>query len=160
MRGDSIMANEPKSVRQRFSVPKKDEVVLRWIENQSNLSVSLRMLIRWAIQEYGYADVTCLSVRRGRGRPNGTAEEFVYEHPGEVYEAVPPVQPASAPAPTPSRSAVARPSIPTVSAPSPAPSSSSSMSKQTEPAPQSHPVEAAENPERELSPELAALLNL
>ena len=49
------MANDAdkKSSRYRFSVPNKDETVLRWVEQQSNLSVSLRMLIRWAIQEYG-----------------------------------------------------------------------------------------------------------
>lgn len=72
-------AADDKSSRLRFSIPKKDDTVLRWVEQQSNLSVSLRMLIRWAIQAYGYADVTCLSVKRDRGRPSGTAEPVFYE---------------------------------------------------------------------------------
>lgn len=93
------MANDAdkKSSRYRFSVPNKDETVLRWVEQQSNLSVSLRMLIRWAIQEYGYADVTCLSVKRGRGRPSNTAEDVQYERGPEAYEAPRPAASVASP---------------------------------------------------------------
>lgn len=83
------------SHRFRMTIPTKDTTVLRWVEQQSSLSTSLRMLIRWAIQEYGYADVTCLTVRRDRGRPNQTAAVLNYEPMPETY--TPDVVPASVP---------------------------------------------------------------
>lgn len=151
--GDSNMATERKSERLRFTVPTKDDTVLRWVAEQSNLSVSLRMLIRWAIQEYGYADVTCLSVKRGRGRPNNTAEEFHYEAPEPAYE---PAPRPSAPA-YPAQSAPVRPSVPMQTAP-PA-RSAPPVASESGAEPVARPVQVTDAPERDI-PDINDLLKL
>lgn len=51
-----------KFVRFRFSVPKADQDVLAWAEEQANLSISLRTLIRDSIRTHGIVDATCLPV--------------------------------------------------------------------------------------------------
>lgn len=60
----------PQSRRFRVSVPDADESVLAWIGAQSDLSASVRALIRDAIERHGYRDATCYPVqqqpRRGR----------------------------------------------------------------------------------------------
>lgn len=50
--------------RYRFSVPNADESVTQWIEAQSNLSHSIRELIKMAIRCNGYSDVSCYPVRQ------------------------------------------------------------------------------------------------
>ena len=147
------MATERKSERLRFTVPTKDDTVLRWVAEQSNLSVSLRMLIRWAIQEYGYADVTCLSVKRGRGRPNNTAEEFHYEAPEPAY-APAPAQPVYGTAPSvqatvPAAGRAAQPvSKPVTPPPAPAVSGEALVAR---------PVQVGEDPKRDID-DIADLL--
>ena len=61
----------PQSRRFRFSVPEADESVLAWIGAQSDLSASVRSLIREAIERHGYRDATCYPVQQQprRGRP-------------------------------------------------------------------------------------------
>lgn len=61
----------PQSRRFRVSVPEADESVLAWIGAQSDLSASVRSLIREAIERYGYRDATCYPVQQQprRGRP-------------------------------------------------------------------------------------------
>jgi hypothetical protein len=52
-------------------VPEADESVLAWIGAQSDLSASVRSLIREAIERHGYRDATCYPVQQQprRGRP-------------------------------------------------------------------------------------------
>lgn len=61
----------PRSRRFRVSVPDADESVLEWIGAQSDLSASVRALIRGAIERNGYRDATCYPVQQQprRGRP-------------------------------------------------------------------------------------------
>lgn len=61
----------PQSRRFRVSVPEADKSVLAWIGAQSDLSASVRSLIREAIERHGYRDATCYPVQQQprRGRP-------------------------------------------------------------------------------------------
>lgn len=64
---------DDKNVRHRFTVPSADDVVNGWIENQSNLGFSLRVLIRAFVRQYGNKDATCVEfgepvAKRGRPR--------------------------------------------------------------------------------------------
>ena len=61
----------PQARRFRVSVPEADESVLAWIGAQSDLSASVRSLIREAIERHGYRDATCYPVQHQprRGRP-------------------------------------------------------------------------------------------
>lgn len=67
----------PQSRRFRVSVPDADESVLAWIGAQSDLSASVRALIREAIERHGYRDATCYPVQQQprRGRPPKQAEQ-------------------------------------------------------------------------------------
>lgn len=67
----------PQSRRFRVSVPEADESVLAWIGAQSDLSASVRSLIREAIERHGYRDATCYPVQQQprRGRPPKLAEQ-------------------------------------------------------------------------------------
>ena len=67
----------PQSRRFRVSVPDADESVLEWIGAQSDLSASVRALIRDAIERNGYRDATCYPVQQQprRGRPPKQAEQ-------------------------------------------------------------------------------------
>lgn len=68
---------ESKNVRHRFTVPVGDTSVRAWIDAQSNLGFSLRILIKAFIRDYGIQDATCLelgmTVNRV-GRPPKKAE--------------------------------------------------------------------------------------
>lgn len=66
------MASAESFKRYRFSVPNADESVTEWIEAQSNLSFSIRVLIRDFIRVHGKVDATCAPVeQRGKvGRPS------------------------------------------------------------------------------------------
>lgn len=67
----------PQSRRFRVSVPEADDSVLAWIGAQSDLSASVRSLIRDAIERHGYRDATCYPVQQQprRGRPPKQAEQ-------------------------------------------------------------------------------------
>lgn len=67
----------PQSRRFRVSVPDADESVLAWIGAQSDLSASVRSLIREAIERHGYRDATCYPVQQQprRGRPSKPIEQ-------------------------------------------------------------------------------------
>lgn len=67
----------PQSRRFRVSVPDADESVLAWIGAQSDLSASVRSLIREAIERHGYRDATCYPVQQQprRGRPPKFTEQ-------------------------------------------------------------------------------------
>lgn len=64
--------SDDKNIRHRFTVPVGDSVVNKWIEEQSNLGFSLRVLIKAFVRSYGYQDATCLEFGtpvKKRGRP-------------------------------------------------------------------------------------------
>lgn len=73
----------PQSRRFRVSVPDADESVLAWIGAQSDLSASVRALIREAIERHGYRDATCYPVQQQprRGRPPKLTELTIDGHP-------------------------------------------------------------------------------
>lgn len=65
------MSSDNTNIRHRFTVPSADIQVNKWIESQSNLGFSIRVLIKNFVREYGYQDATCLefgapAARRGR----------------------------------------------------------------------------------------------
>lgn len=64
-------------LRLRWSVPRADASVVKWLEAQYNVSQSLRILIRESIQREGYVDLACRPVEQlpRRGRPPGTGED-------------------------------------------------------------------------------------
>ena len=68
-----FMGSVPRPTPKRFrvSVPETDESVLAWIGAQSDLSNSMRALIRESIERNGYRDATCYPVQQQprRGRP-------------------------------------------------------------------------------------------
>lgn len=68
-------------IRHRFTVPANDVEVETWVDSQSNLSFSLRMLIKSFISEFGAdQDATCLSMSKpvkGVGRPRKADLEAV-----------------------------------------------------------------------------------
>lgn len=67
----------PTPKRFRVSVPETDESVLAWIGAQSDLSNSVRALIRESIERNGYRDATCYPVvqQPRRGRPPKNVED-------------------------------------------------------------------------------------
>lgn len=77
-----FMGSVPRPTPKRFrvSVPETDESVLAWIGAQSDLSNSMRALIRESIERNGYRDATCYPVvqqpRRGRP-PKNIGDESV-----------------------------------------------------------------------------------
>lgn len=79
-----FMGSVPRPTPKRFrvSVPETDESVLAWIGAQSDLSNSVRALIRESIERNGYRDATCYPVvqqpRRGRP-PKNSGDESVDE---------------------------------------------------------------------------------
>lgn len=125
--------SDDKNFRHRFTVPCDDTVVNTWIENQSNLGFSLRVLIKDFVRTYGNKDATCVefgtAVKR-RGRPpkqlknlmnqmDSTSGEYdddedaTYEEQDAIYE-VP--QENEAPKETPSPKKQSKPEKPEESA--------------------------------------------
>lgn len=78
----------PQSRRFRVSVPDADESVLEWIGAQSDLSASVRALIRDAIERNGYRDATCYPVQQQprRGRPPKQLDQAVQVDQAEQSE--------------------------------------------------------------------------
>lgn len=69
--------SDERNIRHRFTVPSADVKVNEWIETQSNLGFSLRVLIKAFIRDYGMQDATCLELGTGvkrRGRPPKNAQ--------------------------------------------------------------------------------------
>lgn len=69
--------SDEKNVRHRFTVPVADTRVNEWIETQSNLGFSLRVLIKAFMREYGVQDATCLELGvqvKKKGRPPKSAQ--------------------------------------------------------------------------------------
>lgn len=94
---------KPQTQRFRVNVPAADEAVLEWMAAQYNHSLSVRILIREAIERHGYIDIMNRPVAQlpKRGRPAGLEEEPAagpaQPDPAPVLQLVPPVTP-SAPA--------------------------------------------------------------
>lgn len=51
--------------RHRFVVPETDAAVCAWVAAQSNLSLSLRLVIRECIQAHGYDDIFAAAMDAG-----------------------------------------------------------------------------------------------
>lgn len=80
---------EDKNVRHRFTVPAGDTSVRTWIEAQSNLGFSLRILIKAFIRDYGIQDATCLELGipvSRVGRPPKKAEIHLSGFQGSTDE--------------------------------------------------------------------------
>ncbi|WP_093802242.1 hypothetical protein [Streptomyces sp. Wb2n-11] len=95
------MANqsgEPRKVR--WTVPAADTSVIEWLDQQENISQSLRLLIRESIQRDGYVDVYYKPVeqlpRRGRPPLESTEQREDDEAVTERRPAARPVQPQPA----------------------------------------------------------------
>lgn len=105
-----FMGSVPRPTPKRFrvSVPETDESVLAWIGAQSDLSNSVRALIRESIERNGYRDATCYPVvqQPRRGRPPKNIEDEAEDatvlepvvQPDEMV-AEPVAQPAAVPTP-------------------------------------------------------------
>lgn len=65
-----LMATQRKYVK--VGIPIADISVMRWLENQDNMSDSIRSLIRDDVERNGYSDVFCREVVPGakKGRPS------------------------------------------------------------------------------------------
>ncbi|MCJ0875673.1 hypothetical protein [Streptomyces sp. AP-93] len=98
----SVMANqsgEPRKVR--WTVPAADSSVIEWLDQQENVSQSLRQLIRESIQRDGYVDVYYKPVEQlpRRGRPpleiteQREDDEATAEHPLAAWSVQPQPQP-------------------------------------------------------------------
>ena len=83
-----FMGSVPRPTPKRFrvSVPETDESVLAWIGAQSDLSNSVRALIRESIERNGYRDATCYPVvqQPRRGRPPKNTDDEVATTPAVV----------------------------------------------------------------------------
>lgn len=69
---------EPPAMRYRLKVPESDASVIAWMDAQSELSISLRLLIKEDIIRNGFTDVTCRPVGQlpKRGRPSNVEVEL------------------------------------------------------------------------------------
>lgn len=87
-----FMGSVPRPTPKRFrvSVPETDESVLAWIGAQSDLSNSVRALIRESIERNGYRDATCYPVvqQPRRGRPPKNTDEAEYATAPEMIKPV------------------------------------------------------------------------
>lgn len=88
-------SGEPRKVR--WTVPAVDTSVIEWLDQQENISHSLRQLIRDSIQRDGYVDVFYKPVdqlpRRGRPPLEVTEQREDGETTAEHRTAARPVQP-------------------------------------------------------------------
>lgn len=104
--------------RYRFSVPHADVSINQWVENQSNLSMSLRMLIGECIERHGFGDYTCRIRTPGakRGRPPKTVDADVDEQDFEPVASQLPVEHEPVNRSVPVQPSVAKPVTPKVPA--------------------------------------------
>ena len=66
--------------RYRFAVPSKDAQVNEWINLQTNLGFSLRIIIKEAIRDHGMQDVTCMDLGmdvKKKGRPSKKMDNYL-----------------------------------------------------------------------------------
>lgn len=105
--GNDFNTCEPR--RFRVTVPADDAAVIQWLDCQHSVSMSLRMLVRAAIEEKGMRDYFAtesgeITQRPKRGRPvakDEAATETVST--AETEPAVPVVEKAKAPTPVATR---------------------------------------------------------
>lgn len=68
-----MASKSPVNERYRITIPEADDVARIWAAHQSNLSLSLRILIRKCARELGNEDIAMremgLPIKRGPGRP-------------------------------------------------------------------------------------------
>ncbi|MBO5435639.1 hypothetical protein J6A31_07585 [bacterium] len=90
--------SDDKNVRHRFTVPAADTKVNQWIENQSNLGFSLRVLIKAFVRNYGMQDATCMEFGtevKKRGRPSKQSKIQLEAMLSDDEEYVNPFEPRS-----------------------------------------------------------------
>lgn len=82
---------EDSSERKRISIPKADESVLAWWDEQKDPALSVRLLIRSEIERSGYTDTAYRPVAQlpRRGRPPAGFAEFNEGAEPEVAPAAP-----------------------------------------------------------------------
>ncbi len=56
------MSDKQKAKQFHFTVPSDDTDVLKWIEEQNKLTISIRLVIKDAIKKYGFGDVFSVPV--------------------------------------------------------------------------------------------------
>ncbi len=130
------MANQPGEPRKvRWTVPAADTSVIEWLDQQENISQSLRLLIRESIQRDGYIDVFYKPVdqlpRRGRPPLESTEQPEDDEATTDRRPAARSVQPQPQPVVTDQADAVVEKTAPASAA---------------QPKPVPTPVETAEEP--------------
>jgi hypothetical protein len=102
--GNDFNTCEPR--RFRVTVPADDAAVIQWLDCQHSVSMSLRMLVRAAIEEKGMRDYFAtesgeITQRPKRGRPVAKDEAATeVASPVETEPAVPVVEKAQTPAAT------------------------------------------------------------
>lgn len=97
-------AAEEISERKRVSIPKADESVLEWWNEQRDPGLSIRMLIRAEIERSGYIDFVYrpVSQQARRGRPPGSSSTVDADDADEQTTSVAALpQPAPQPVPVP-----------------------------------------------------------
>ncbi|MGW0881312.1 hypothetical protein [Streptomyces sp. NPDC002671] len=117
-------SGEPRKVR--WTVPAADTSVIEWLDQQENISQSLRLLIRESIQRDGYVDVYYKPVeqlpRRGRPPLESTEQHEDDEATTDRSPAARPVQPQPQPVVTDQADAVVEKTAPApVAQPEPVP---------------------------------------
>jgi hypothetical protein len=82
------------SKRVYFSVPANDAIVHTWLECQEKQSVSLRLLVAYAVSQWGYTDFTCVagSLMQGAASPPTRVPWFEGAMPTYPQEARPRAQ--------------------------------------------------------------------
>lgn len=90
------MANDSNIHRYRLVVPEADAQVMTWVTTQSNLSLSLRLLIRQAIAEQGYTDIFARAMDSGVFAAPTPVRAQVAPDPAPAQAQAAPAQPAYA----------------------------------------------------------------
>ncbi|GHB88467.1 hypothetical protein GCM10010306_099380 [Streptomyces umbrinus] len=139
------MANqsgEPRKVR--WTVPAADTSVIEWLNEQADISQSIRLLIRESIQRDGYIDVFYKPVdqlpRRGRPPLEITEQREDDEATAERRPAARPVQPQPQPVVTDQADAVVKNTAPApVAQPEPVPAPAETAEEPAASAPNAPP---------------------
>lgn len=59
----NVTSNTNKTIRYRLNVPENDVSVVKWIQEQNNVSISIRQIIREYIAKNGYGDTLCTPIK-------------------------------------------------------------------------------------------------
>ena len=73
MTGSGQARDPGAALRTRLFIPAADTSTVKWLEDQENVSVSLRAVIHAYIERHGYGDVFCREVTQ-QSNPGGSGE--------------------------------------------------------------------------------------